>query len=193
MVRGERPVDRVRCAKIKLTPRCNLRCVFCNYWKMPPQPELPVSRWRDVIAELAEMGCAKIHFSGGEPLLLDGLHDILAHTEGLGIRANMTTNATLIRDGDAARRLLQTGVRSVSVSIDSPHRKDHDRLRGSEGALKRTLRGLERLVAVAGQTGAQALERMSHEIAGGPLQSSAAAHDTQERLVDAGYDRGIEQ
>jgi len=93
------------------------------------------------------MQCAKIHFSGGESLLRDDLHALLSFTAGRGIRANMTTNATLIACRDDALQLVDTGLNSVSVSLDAADKKTHDRLRGTEGAFKRTTRGIERLVA----------------------------------------------
>ncbi|HOS94775.1 MAG TPA: radical SAM protein [Armatimonadota bacterium] len=147
-VAGEAPPTFIRCAKIKLTPRCNLRCLFCNYWTMNACPELGTARWREVIAELASLGCAKIHFSGGEPLLRSDVFELLECCTAHGMRANLTTNGTLINQRDVAERLLATGVRSVSISVDSPEPRLHDRIRGRRGALKATLRGIELLADV---------------------------------------------
>src|SRR4051794_26277662 len=59
-------VPGVRCAKIKVTARCNLRCSFCQYWRMREPDELSTDEYCRVLEELAGLGCVKVHFSGGE-------------------------------------------------------------------------------------------------------------------------------
>lgn len=152
-VAGSGPPSFIRCAKIKLTPRCNLRCIFCNYWGMGACPELGTARWRGILGEFASLGCSKIHFSGGEPLLRTDLFELLDCCTAHGMRANLTTNGTLINSRDTAERLLATGVRSISISVDSPEPRLHDRIRGHRGALTATLRGIELLVAVRAKRG----------------------------------------
>jgi MoaA/NifB/PqqE/SkfB family radical SAM enzyme len=138
----------LRCAKIKLTPRCNLRCVFCNYWRMGAERELPTERWLAVLDELAALSCAKVHFSGGEPMLRGDVVALVERCTSLGMRANLTTNATLLEhDKDRARALMEAGVNGVSVSIDGPTARAHDGIRGIEGAFARTMRGLRNLLA----------------------------------------------
>jgi MoaA/NifB/PqqE/SkfB family radical SAM enzyme len=140
------PPAGIRCAKIKVTPRCNLRCAFCSYWRIGDQSELPTERWLSVLRELAGFGCAKVHFSGGEPLLRSDIHELLAASSGLGMRTNMTTNGTLIRSREDALALVATGCHSVSISVESPLPKLHDRACGVAGAHKRTGRAVEWLV-----------------------------------------------
>ena len=49
----------------------------------------------------------------------------------------MTTNGTLI-DKVKAKRLVEAGLRGVNISIDSPIRKMHEKIRGVEGSFKKT-------------------------------------------------------
>ena len=49
-------------AKIKLTPRCNLRCRMCGIWRYKSQPELDSQRVLALIEEMARMGVKKIYF-----------------------------------------------------------------------------------------------------------------------------------
>jgi MoaA/NifB/PqqE/SkfB family radical SAM enzyme len=88
-----------------------------------------MNRFREIISELAELGCKKVHFSGGEPMLRPQLPDLVEHATGLGIRVTITTNGTLI-DKVKAKRLIEAGLRGVNVSIDSPIRKMHEKIRG---------------------------------------------------------------
>ena len=59
------PPSLLRCAKVKITSLCNLRCVMCKYWHAKSEEALTTDRWREVFAEMADLGCRKIHFSGG--------------------------------------------------------------------------------------------------------------------------------
>lgn len=128
--------------KIKLMYGCNLKCEMCNHWRVTREPPLSIERLREIISELATLGCSKIHFSGGEPLLRPHVPDLTEHATALGIRVNMTTNGTLV-DKQLAKRLVRSGLRNVSVSLDSPNRKIHDRVRGEVGAWKKTTRAIE--------------------------------------------------
>lgn len=130
--------------KIKITPHCNLRCEMCNHWRRPYGASLETQRWRDIIAELAELGCRKLHISGGEPLLQPDTIELVGYATTLGIRVNMTSNGTLI-DKDTARALIEAGLRAINISLDSPDRKTHERVRGVEGGWKKTTHAIEHL------------------------------------------------
>ncbi len=123
--------------KLKIIPRCNLRCEMCNHWRRPYGDALSRERLYTLVSELAALGCRKLHISGGEPLLHTDTPDLIAHANHLGIRVNMTTNGTLV-DKAMAKCLIQAGLRSVNVSLDSPDRKTHEKVRGVPHAWKKT-------------------------------------------------------
>ena len=144
----------IRSAKIKLTARCNLRCYMCSYWKGRERDELDTSTALALVKDLSSSGCLKVHFSGGEVLLRPDAFEIFAAASTLGIRVNITTNATLL-DKDRATALVDSGVRSVTISIDSPIARVHDRIRGYKGSWKKTMRGLERLHRIRRKRGSR--------------------------------------
>jgi len=127
--------------KIKINYGCNLKCEMCKHWRDTREPPISMDRFRQILSELAELGCKKIHFSGGEPMLRPQLPDLVAHATELGMRVTLTTNGTLV-DKARARRLVEAGLRGVNVSIDSPIRKMHEKIRGVEGAFKTTTRAV---------------------------------------------------
>jgi radical SAM protein with 4Fe4S-binding SPASM domain len=131
-------------AKIKLLWQCNLACGMCDYWRgggpMPLTGELVTQ----ILDDLAGLGCRKIHFSGGEPTLRPDLPDLVAHARRLKLRVTLTTNGTLLTR-DLCRQLVKAGLNSVCVSLDSPVRSVHDRIRGTPGAFKQTLAGVRNL------------------------------------------------
>ena len=69
--------------------------------------------------------------------------EIAGLVKEMGFNWGMTTNATLI-DTEAAERLRQAGMSTVSVSLDGME-NSHDSLRQKEGAWRLALRGLEAL------------------------------------------------
>jgi radical SAM protein with 4Fe4S-binding SPASM domain len=139
--------------KIKLLWQCNLACSMCDYWHgggpMPLTGEMLVR----ILDELAALGCRKVHFSGGEPALRPDLPDLVAHARSLRLRVTLTSNGTLLTR-ELCRRLVKAGLNSACVSLDSPVRSVHDRIRGVPGAFKQTLAGVRELHRAAKERGA---------------------------------------
>ncbi|NJP07448.1 MAG: radical SAM protein, partial [Chloroflexaceae bacterium] len=67
--------------KIKVIFGCNLRCVMCNHWRFQRGGALPMARLHQLVEELAALGCRKVHFSGGEPLLRRELPELISHAQ----------------------------------------------------------------------------------------------------------------
>jgi MoaA/NifB/PqqE/SkfB family radical SAM enzyme len=147
---GFGPPGPLRCAKVKITSRCNLRCAMCRYWSKEREETLPTRRWHGIISELAGLGCRKIHFSGGEVLLREDFLDLAEATAAQDIHVNFTTNGTLL-EKDVARRIRRIGTHSVSVSLDGPTGRLHDRLRGAEHAFRKAVRAIRWLTADRGR------------------------------------------
>ena len=68
--------------------------------------------------------------------------ELVEQASALGIKVTMTTNGTLIDKGKA-KRLVEGGLRGVNISIDSPIRKMHEKIRGVEGCFKATAKAVE--------------------------------------------------
>ncbi len=130
-------------AKIKLLWQCNLSCVFCRR----PSATPPMSRERvlTLLDALRDRGLRKIHYSGGEIFLHPDILPILEASCSRGLQVNFTSNGTLIGK-DLARAIVETGVHSLSLSLDSHDPRRHDALRGQKGAFKKTVRALEYLL-----------------------------------------------
>ncbi|MBN1247393.1 MAG: radical SAM protein [Anaerolineae bacterium] len=102
---------------LAITARCNLSCPGC-YVPHPGAgagPELTVAELRGLIAQWAHMRVFQLAVGGGEPLLYEGLFDVLAYARERSIVPNLTTNGTLL-DADVIRRLERAGVARVNLS-----------------------------------------------------------------------------
>ena len=140
--------------KIKLLWECNLACAMCDYSRQGRPTQLTYELLTRTLADLAALGCRKVHFSGGEPTLRSDLPDLIAYARSLKLRVTLTTNGTLLT-AELCKQLVKAGLNSVCVSIDSPVRSVHDRMRGVHGALKQTVAGARTLRRAAKTYGSQ--------------------------------------
>jgi len=125
-----------------VTRRCNLHCAHCytDSFDRDYEGELTTDEAKRVVDDLAAFGAPVILFTGGEPLLRPDLPELVAHTQGRGIRIVISTNGTLLIHA-VAQELKELGVSYVGVSIDGPA-PVHDRFRGKLGAFEEALQGI---------------------------------------------------
>ena len=128
------------CVKIKLTWRCNLHCAMCNVWRQSREDRLSLPVIQALADELAMLGTRKVHLSGGEVLLRPDIFEVINAFAARDLQVNLTTNGTLLSEV-MARRLVESGLHNLSVSLDGATPAVHDVLRG-KGNWKRTLRGV---------------------------------------------------
>ena len=138
---------------LELTLRCNERCIHCGSrcGEHDAVPELSLDQYRKILDYLKRgFGTKQIELdiTGGEPLLRRDFYDIMSYAHALGFRWGMTSNATLI-DAQAARRLYECGMKTISVSIDGLE-STHDILRGMSGAYSRAMKGIQALISQGG-------------------------------------------
>ncbi len=126
----------------EITDRCNLECRHCGSSCTAEGRYLTAG---DVVRTLETIGEDKpvICLTGGEPMLHPDFFAIAERIRDMGFAWGMTTNATLV-DDEAARRLRQAGMATVSVSLDGME-ETHDRLRQRRGAWRSALRGIRAL------------------------------------------------
>ena len=128
----------------ELTRRCPLRCVHCRAGAdaAGQSDELSPAQCRKVLASLAPAAGAVVIFTGGEPLLREDLYDLAARAAEMGLRPAVATCGAGFTE-TTARRLLDAGVRTISVSIDGPDAASHDAVRGVGGAFQQTCRAVQ--------------------------------------------------
>lgn len=109
--------------RVSLTDRCNLRCVYCMPEKgIEKKYHDEILRFEEVekiITACASLGIKKVRFTGGEPLVLNGLDKLIKHTASMPDISDIsiTTNAMLL--ADMAEDLKKAGLRRVNISLDT--------------------------------------------------------------------------
>jgi radical SAM protein len=127
------------------TTACNLACVHCRASaQTDPEPdELTTGEVFGLIDQLAEFGRPIFVISGGEPLMRPDIYDIAAYGTQRGLRVAVSPNGTLLST-EAVGKLIQSGVKRISVSIDGSTAARHDAIRAVPGAFEGAMEGLAR-------------------------------------------------
>lgn len=125
---GERAFVGPEHVVVDLTNRCNFRCVAC--WTFSPllgaehkppkawyKQQLPDEVLLGLLADLAGLGTQIVRFTGGgEPLMHPAIRPAIARAAELGLRLDITTNASHI-DREMAEFLVRCGMGELSVSL----------------------------------------------------------------------------
>ena len=119
MDKFNRVVDYVR---ISITDRCDFRCVYCMAEDMEfaPRSEILSLEEIELIAQaFVELGVSQIRLTGGEPLVRNGVTDLVARIASLpGLKQlNMTSNGSQLPR--LAKPLKQAGLTRLNISLDS--------------------------------------------------------------------------
>jgi MoaA/NifB/PqqE/SkfB family radical SAM enzyme len=136
-----------------VTEECMLKCQMCRKWKTdaavsPLDTPPSLSQWKDAIRSLREITDKGflINFGGGEPLLKDGVLELVRFAADNGFTTNIATNAFLI-DEDKARAIADSGLSTINISLDSFKPETHDYVRGVPGVYAKTQKAIAYLDA----------------------------------------------
>jgi heme b synthase len=127
------------------TRRCNLSCVHCRASATDEQSDdLDTQTAYRLLDEIADIAKPIVILTGGEPLLRKDIFDLAAYGTAKGLRMVMAPNGTLITE-PIARKLVESGIKRLSISLDGPDADSHDRFRGVPGAFEGALQGIEHI------------------------------------------------
>jgi len=139
---GLNPRDVPRVISWNTTFKCNLRCAHCymDSDESTYNDELTTEEGKTLIDQLAVLSKPVLILSGGEPLMRSDIYELARYGTAKGLKMAMGTNGTLI-DDKVAKKLADSGVRSVAVSLDSSKPQIHDEFRGVKGAWQKAIEG----------------------------------------------------
>ena len=133
--------------RISITDRCNLRCLYC----MPEEGVCDVGHseilrfdeiWR-LCRIFASEGIRKVKLTGGEPLVRLGVEDLIRGIREIpGIEnITLTTNGVLLKS--MYDSLVDAGLDSVTISLDTLDRKHFQEITGVDG-LEQVMAGIRK-------------------------------------------------
>lgn len=117
------------------TSQCNMACVHCRSSSEITSPvgKFTMEASEKLLDSIAEFASPVIVLTGGEPLLRPDLFEIAQMGTDRGFRMAMATNGLLVTD-EICRKIISSGIKMVSMSLDGSIREVHDDFRGQEGA-----------------------------------------------------------
>lgn len=125
-----------------ISSACNLRCSFCNIRKYEPPYTVSEERARAFVGELGALKTVYFSISGGEPLLVPYVFDLLGYAKAQGILYTHVVSNGLLMNAERAKALAKAAVSEISFSLDGPEHF-HDEARGVAGSYRHVLDAVE--------------------------------------------------
>lgn len=134
---------RDECLSIEVTTCCDGHCRHCfALTGESKRSSLGLDVVKKAVREGYNSAYRRLHITGGEPLLWEGLFAAMDYAFGVGYqKISLNTNGRFLTAETAGRLAAYPGL-SISVSLEGPEVL-HDRIRG-EGSYKRTVAGIDK-------------------------------------------------
>ena len=131
----------------ELTGACNQCCRFCyNYWRGEDAPIAapdPARARKTLRKLLSQASVGTLSFSGGEPLLVSNVLDLVLHARLKGSKVNVLTNGTLLT-AEKLEHFLNLGVGAIQIPLLSADASRHEYLTDRPGSWEKALDALRR-------------------------------------------------
>ena len=142
--------------RVSVTDRCNYKCIYCRTGEYGAQyPELAIDEYLRLIRLFVSLGIEKVRLTGGEPLLRNGLIDLIQELASLRTISGQPLDIALTTNGHLLDKmavpLKAAGLNRVTVSMDAVDAPTFERITRVPGSFKRVLAGI-RAAKAAGLT-----------------------------------------
>jgi len=122
--RLNRPIEDLR---LSVIDRCNLRCRYCmpaeifgpGYAFLPREERLTFAEMRRLAGAFVRLGVRKLRITGGEPLLVRDLPDLVEQLRGELPSGDIAVTTNSFRLAEMADPLARAGLDRVNVSLDA--------------------------------------------------------------------------
>lgn len=128
---------------IRLLEACNAGCFMCGFAFSDDPYRFSVEDAHNLCTEIRGTGLKVVRFTGGEPLIVNDLTQIIGVFVQEGYKTSIITNGWYLYDKVDALR--ETGLSQVVISLDGSNSATHDRYRRLPGLFDRCERGISEL------------------------------------------------
>jgi radical SAM protein with 4Fe4S-binding SPASM domain len=131
---------RLKELKIEVTYRCPLACVHCSSDASPScSLELNLQKSIDIIEEAVGLGLEKIAFSGGEPLIWQGIKDVVKLAASHKLEVIIYTSGNVDNIEELLNKLKDNGLHKLVFSIFGTNSKEHEHITRKKGSFNSTI------------------------------------------------------
>jgi radical SAM protein with 4Fe4S-binding SPASM domain len=132
-------------AMLELTWQCNFRCVHCYQEGLRDrQDELSAAEWKQVMDELADLGCVFLVLTGGEAFVREDFAEIYGHAIDRGFVVTVFTNGSMI-DEDSLALFAQLPPRKVEVTLYGMSAEKYREVTGQADGFAGAMESINRL------------------------------------------------
>jgi len=136
---------------MELTERCNNNCAHCcinlpAHDQTIKDQELSTVQLKELLKEAVSLGCLKVRFSGGEPLLREDFEELYIFSRKLGLRVLLYTNATLITAHLAELFSRIPPLARIEVSVYGMKKSSYEAVTRTAGSFEAAWKGLNLLL-----------------------------------------------
>lgn len=155
----------------EVTRACQLACHHCraSATAQALPGELTGEEGRNLIDQVAGFGrpFPILVLTGGDCLLRKDIFELVDYAVAQGIPVAMSPSVTPMLTQDAIQRMVTSGVKAVSLSLDGSRSETHDGIRGIPGHFEQTIPAIRALVAagLTVQINTTVMSRNIHELA----------------------------
>ena len=143
---------------IGITDYCFFKCKMCDKWKEDIKVKEKIipsfNEWKRFIHELSVVVKDKLkgnwderfelNFAGGESLTHPHTLELVKYASKLGFRTVIPSNGFMIND-KMAKKLHESGLTGLNLSLDSLNPEIHDDFRGQKGAHEGVMKAIKSL------------------------------------------------
>jgi AdoMet-dependent heme synthase len=128
----------------EVTQACDLACVHCRASAQSERhyDELTTEEGFALLRQIRSFGDPLLVFTGGDPLKRPDLFNLMNYAVSIGLRTTVTPSATPLLTAEAIRKMKDSGIARMAVSLDGPDAETHDHFRGVPGTFDRAMEAL---------------------------------------------------
>lgn len=131
----------------EVTTACDLACKHCRASAQVARSpyELRKEEALQLVEAIRSFGDPAPHLviTGGDPLKYPYLFDIIDKAISIGVGVSLSPSATPNLSRDAIKKIKESGVQAISLSLDGASAETHDAFRGEKGCFDMTFEAIK--------------------------------------------------
>ena len=144
-------VSRFAQVDIELTERCNNDCIHCCVNlpigdKQALSREMTTAQVRNILDQAVALGCLRVRFTGGEPLLRGDFEELYLHARRSGLKVVLFTNGRLVTPRLAELLATIPPLEPIEVSVYGMHPNSYEAVTRTPGSFAEFWRGVNLLL-----------------------------------------------
>lgn len=138
----------------EINSECNLECKYCNnIWKHGNKKNIPKNSYSKALKTLKQIvkkaDVKNIVFTGGEPFLSERFLEVVLYAKMMKMKVEIISNG-MVGDEKEYRRLIEIGVDSIQISLNSFDEDEHNEMTGNKESWGKALNSIKLIKKLGG-------------------------------------------